>query len=519
MEMGEVEQRDKRGTLGHATLTDGAARATPSPGKETHTAHALPRTTGEAGARGPEAAPHQAPADVILPGQSPRQSASPKTQAASVQHYSDMLAVVLAARDLTDQAQPEDQAAHAQILSLLAPLETRLYELNDHRRRLAQFGAGNIAGQATLDMAETAIRTWRQRLMLGTIVRTDELVLRFRSGAEVLRFLTGENADAPTLRGFDHASRVVGVGAAVPVLAPALVALAAEEAALLAFAGRMAARRVVLWALSNPAAALAASEALLGFGVQIGEDGWERFWDQLQDPQGRWFVIAQVLMDFMHVKTSLGPKGSGPEPTPDVNGARRQVGKARAVVQRVGDAAASTEPAAPAAHDPPAPRGRTTADDHAQSTETAAAGHKRDEGAKQPVQPPDADADGGPASWVDENAHMSPGARDYQDSAHGARSNRVSKSPQAPELVYRAADGSIQKVRFDGVEGRQMIDRKKAVTTFPKSERQAQRQSEALNQNGLTAVWEVPTASEATRATRLLSKLNITNITVRVVNP
>jgi filamentous hemagglutinin len=88
-----------------------------------------------------------------------------------------------------------------------------------------------------------------------------------------------------------------------------------------------------------------------------------------------------------------------------------------------------------------------------------------------------------------------------------------------PELEYRAADGSIRKVRFDGVEGRQMIDRKKAVTTFPKSERQAHRQSEALRQNGLTAVWEVPSDAEATRATRLLSKLGITNITVRLVKP
>ena len=62
-----------------------------------------------------------------------------------------------------------------------------------------------------------------------------------------------------------------------------------------------------------------------------------------------------------------------------------------------------------------------------------------------------------------------------------------------------------------------MIDRKKAVTTFPKSEQQALRQSQALEQNGLTAVWEVPTEAEASRAMQLLLKLHITNITVRVV--
>lgn len=353
--MGEgAEQRDKLGTPGQATLTGGATRATSSPGKDTHTARALPRTTNEAGVLGQSPAPHPPSSDARRPGQSAKQGAGANAPTVGMQHYDDMLAAVLAARDLAAHALPEDAAARAQILGLLAPVEKRLNELNDHQGRLAQFGAGNIAGQATLDMAETAIRSWRQRLMLGTVVRTDEHVLRFRSGAEVIRFLTSESADAPTLRGFDHASRVVGVGAAVPVLAPALLALAAEEAALLAFAGRVAAQRVVLWALSNPAAALAASEALLGFGVQIGEDGWEAFWSQLQDPQGRWFVIAQVLMDFMHVKTSMSPgetpdgaraprargeSAGAPARAPDLDAAREQVAKARAVIQRVHDAA------------------------------------------------------------------------------------------------------------------------------------------------------------------------------------
>ncbi len=130
-----------------------------------------------------------------------------------------------------------------------------------------------------------------------------------------------------------------------------------------------------------------------------------------------------------------------------------------------------------------------------------------------------ADAEGGPAKWVDERAHMSGDARSYQDTAHGARSNTTTRAPQAPELEYKASDGSIQKVRFDGVDGRVMIDRKKSVTTFPKSERQALRQSEALRQNGLTAVWEVPTDAEAARATKMLSKLGISNITIRVVRP
>jgi hypothetical protein len=317
-----------RGKPGHATLTAPGERATPEPGKSTLTGGALPRTTGEAGALGPAGEPSYA--------------------AGPAERYSDMLAVMLAAKSLTDRAKPDDPEAHAQILKLIEPVERRLGELNDHQGRLAQFGAGNIAGQAALDMAEAAVRSWRQLLTLGAMVRTEELVLRFRAGAEVIQFLTGEQRDAPTLREFDHVSGLVGKGAAAIVLAPALVGAVAAEAPMLAFAGEVAARRVALWALMHPAAALAASEGLLGFGIQIGEDGWENFWAQLQDPQGRWFILAQVLMDYMHVRGGMGGHGEptsprrgaqvGGDPVPDVDGVQHHLAKARAALQRVHDA-------------------------------------------------------------------------------------------------------------------------------------------------------------------------------------
>ena len=68
-----------------------------------------------------------------------------------------------------------------------------------------------------------------------------------------------------------------------------------------------------------------------------------------------------------------------------------------------------------------------------------------------------------------------------------------------------------------GVDGTNLIDRKTPVTTFPKSQRQALRQSEALSQHGLEGRWEVPSLREAERALRLLDRLRITNIEVRIV--
>jgi hypothetical protein len=286
------------------------------------------------------------------------------TAAPSVQRYGDMLAAVLAAQRLTDRA-PHGAHAHAQVAQLLEPVARRLDQLNDHQGRLARFGAGHIAGQTALDMSQAALRSWLQRLQLGARIDTSQLVTRFRVGAEPIRFLTGERTDAPTLRAFDHASRLTATGAAALVLAPAVLAVAAEEAPLLAFAGRIASTRVTVWAFSHPAAALAASEALLGLGIQVGESGWGPFWDQLRDPVGRWFVIAQVLMDYMHVKSGMGhagpadppPRspstsagldpapGAAPEAVPSPVGARVRLARLQAVVQAVHDGAAASDDA------------------------------------------------------------------------------------------------------------------------------------------------------------------------------
>ncbi len=46
---------------------------------------------------------------------------------------------------------------------------------------------------------------------------------------------------------------------------------------------------------------------------------------------------------------------------------------------------------------------------------------------------------------------------------------------------------------------------------------QALRQSQALEQNGLTGRWEFPTEAEAARAIKMFEKLGITNIDVKVV--
>ncbi|MEV1070229.1 hypothetical protein [Streptomyces sp. NPDC050263] len=121
--------------------------------------------------------------------------------------------------------------------------------------------------------------------------------------------------------------------------------------------------------------------------------------------------------------------------------------------------------------------------------------------------------DGG-VDWVNENANMSSAARAYDAGAAGSRAG------VAPALQYYKAGGNrLSQIKFDGFDAANgvMIDRKVSVTTFNKTYRQAMNQSLALEQNGYSGRWEVPTAAEAARARKVLGGLLITNIRVRVV--
>jgi hypothetical protein len=123
----------------------------------------------------------------------------------------------------------------------------------------------------------------------------------------------------------------------------------------------------------------------------------------------------------------------------------------------------------------------------------------------------------GEVEWVPEDAHMGPDAKAYNDGAEGAHSDIATRKQLAPAINYIDANGEVRRVKFDGQNGNVMIDRKRGVTTFPKTYKQAERQSEALKQNGFTGVWEVPNQATAKVAQKVLDSRGIKNITVKVV--
>jgi filamentous hemagglutinin len=116
-----------------------------------------------------------------------------------------------------------------------------------------------------------------------------------------------------------------------------------------------------------------------------------------------------------------------------------------------------------------------------------------------------------------DHASMSPRARDYNDSASGARSNIETQKGQAPSIDRIDADGKSKPVRFDGIDENVMIDRKISVVTTQKAKDQALRQSDALKNNGMTGRWEVTTQTQANRAQKMFDELGIKNIEVKVV--
>lgn len=99
------------------------------------------------------------------------------------------------------------------------------------------------------------------------------------------------------------------------------------------------------------------------------------------------------------------------------------------------------------------------------------------------------------------------------DRATGARPDEV------PTLTLATADGRSRRVRFDGIDGDYLIDRKLRVVDLPRSRMQLMRQAEALAQARCHATWEVPSEAERALAAAMLARADVRRIRIRVVRP
>lgn len=101
----------------------------------------------------------------------------------------------------------------------------------------------------------------------------------------------------------------------------------------------------------------------------------------------------------------------------------------------------------------------------------------------------------------------------YNDGAAGARPN------QAPTLTRTMPNGKIRPVKFDGIDGDYLIERKLGLQDRAGSRGQMARQAQALEQHRQFAVWEVEDAYHAGVARRMARKVGTRRIKVRIVRP
>ena len=117
-----------------------------------------------------------------------------------------------------------------------------------------------------------------------------------------------------------------------------------------------------------------------------------------------------------------------------------------------------------------------------------------------------------------ENSSKSSAASVFEDGTIGAASSIAAKRKVVPGLRFDNPNPRGRNVvRFDGIDGTTLIDRKLNVTTKSKQINDLKRMSEALRQNPeYTAVLEVPNAAVRKAAIRALDKAGVTNIGVRI---
>lgn len=100
--------------------------------------------------------------------------------------------------------------------------------------------------------------------------------------------------------------------------------------------------------------------------------------------------------------------------------------------------------------------------------------------------------------------HMSERARKYESGAVGYRVG------EAPSLRYVNPNPGKNRVRFDGIEGTTLIDRKLSLYSSTKGKYALQRQFEAVMQNsGFTVRIEVPTDAVKNRMEKVMRDLRI----------
>ncbi len=282
-----------------------------------------------------------------------------------VETYRDLLAIVMAARALTEEG---DAEAYRHAARLLAPAQARLQAIFPRALDLAgDYGYARNLIQQRLDGAIAELRVWQVRLTLGSRIATEPVVARFRAAERPIMLGTGELQDDAELRALDDAVPVASAAGVGAIGAGAAAAVATATLAKVIAAGGASGlgARITVWAASDPAFKLFVAEVLVGMGLSIGDRGVEEYFGQIEDSEDLVWAIYQAAVDAMQARQGRlatgGPVGvPDPAPLPGRRPGQPAPGPARPPRQR---------PARPAPEVEEAPKEKTRGVPSAQLSE------------------------------------------------------------------------------------------------------------------------------------------------------
>lgn len=246
--------------------------------------------------------------------------------------YAAMLDALTAASDLMDggDEQRPDPFDYTHARELSEPVVRELDEVASHeriaelKRRLDLNGMTKQVVDARIGSAKLAARTFMERAILGGSINGDYTLNQFRAGQEEILLLTGEKkVEGSELKRLDAVSDTalkghlavagapLAAGAAAGVVTTAPVVAAGSQTAFFTGGGTSLAG-LRAWALANPQTSTALAEVAVGLGLTVGEGGIDGTLAQLENPEGVLFVLAQVFMDYAHVRGGMHADAAPP---------------------------------------------------------------------------------------------------------------------------------------------------------------------------------------------------------------
>jgi hypothetical protein len=250
--------------------------------------------------------------------------------------YAEMLATLQAAQQFTeagagqDAEHGRDDYAHAR--QLVEPVKLRMDVLAEHLHDVAgDLGLASTTTILTYGAAHTAVTDWYRQLALGATIEPRHLVTSFEVAEEIIKVLTGEQKDAPTLRTLGRAAKWTPLEIAGGAFGGALLgagggygaALAAEAWPAITstlsvdwYAARQGASIVATWALSHPEATYELSIFLGSIGFSIADAGGLSNWlHQIDSFESFVNVLGQMMDPVVQHEQSTGGRRNAPTAT------------------------------------------------------------------------------------------------------------------------------------------------------------------------------------------------------------